>query len=455
MNRRNFLQIAGLTGLSVLGPAGLWSKNVKAEGERYPGPFWVTIHAGGGWDPTLLCDPKGGQKDNKQSVNQTYDPSEKGTIKDSPITYAPISWSSNMGDKQVEVFSNKRFFDAHHGRLTVINGIDTATNNHDTGTRVVWSGSTNDGEPTIAALAANQGGGSALPMAFLSGGGYDATGGLVPLTRAGSIDSLKRLAYANRMDPNKADGDVYFSPDTASRIAQAQAARLEAQRQAAFLPNVRAGASALATARQGNAGLVLLAEEFSSMPPVELGGPLLEDLKDVGNVNDIRDRCRDLQLALTAFKAGVAVSASIDFGGFDTHGDHDNQHIRQMTKLMRCVDFLFRSADAMGLGDRLYVVVGSDFGRTPTYNSDNGKDHWNITSMLFAGPGIAGDRVIGGTDPGFKPLKVNKDSLAIDDGGLRIQPKHIHRALRKVAGFVGGVGDTQYPISGEDLPLFG
>ena len=48
MNRRNLLQLAGLAGLSILGPASLWSKKVKADGQRYAGPFWVTIHAGGG-----------------------------------------------------------------------------------------------------------------------------------------------------------------------------------------------------------------------------------------------------------------------------------------------------------------------------------------------------------------------------------------------------------------------
>ncbi|RYE80391.1 MAG: DUF1501 domain-containing protein [Myxococcales bacterium] len=448
MNRRNFLQIAGLTGLSVLGPAGLWSKNVKAEGERYNGPFWVTFHAGGGWDPTLLCDPKGG------AINKTFEPGQKG--KAGTIEYAPTRWTSNRGEEQVEVFSSQRFFEAHHSRLTVVNGIDTATNNHDTGTRVIWSGSTNDGEPTIAAVAANQGGGAALPMAFLSSGGYDATGGLVPLTRAGSISALKRLAYANRINPDKEEDGLYFSNDTASRIAQAQSARLEAQRQAAYLPNVRAGATSLATARQGNAGLVLLAEQFKTMPEVKLGGKFLEDLEGVGNVNDIENVCRDIQLALTAFQAGVAVSASLDFGGFDTHGDHDNQHIRQMMKLMRCIDFLYKSADALGLSNQLYVVVGSDFGRTPTYNSDNGKDHWNITSMLFSGPGIGGNRVVGGTDEGFKPLKVDPATLAFSgDGGLRIQPKHIHRALRRVAKFEGGTGDTQFPIVAEDLPLFG
>jgi uncharacterized protein (DUF1501 family) len=93
----------------------------------------------------------------------------------------------------------------------------------------------------------------------------------------------------------------------------------------------------------------------------------------------------------------------------------------------------------MGLTDKLYVVVGSDFGRTPTYNTQLGKDHWNVTSMLFAGPGIPGGSVVGGTDDEMRPLSVSKTNpkqlLGYDDPmGTRILPAHIQRALRKKIG---------------------
>ena len=44
-----------------------------------------------------------------------------------------------------------------------------------------------------------------------------------------------------------------------------------------------------------------------------------------------------------------------------------------------------------GRADKIIVLVASDFGRTPSYsdfsqpfNDTNGKDHWNVTSMLSA-----------------------------------------------------------------------
>ena len=50
---------------------------------------------------------------------------------------------------------------------SVLNGIDTSTNNHDAGSRTMWSGRLAEGYPSLAALiAANKGGGS--PMATMA-----------------------------------------------------------------------------------------------------------------------------------------------------------------------------------------------------------------------------------------------------------------------------------------------
>ena len=89
-------------------------------------------------------------------------------------------------------------------------------------------------------------------------------------------------------------------------------------------------------------------------------------------------------------------------GGFDTHGNHDGAHLPQMGNLLLGVDLIAQEIAKAGLTDKVVIAVGSDFGRTPAYNAGNGKDHWNITSMMFIGPGITGNRVVGGTDDGFK-----------------------------------------------------
>ncbi|MCA9597440.1 MAG: DUF1501 domain-containing protein, partial [Myxococcales bacterium] len=160
--------------------------------------------------------------------------------------------------------------------------------------------------------------------------------------------------------------------------------------------------------------------------------------------------------------SGLAVAANVSIGGFDTHGNHDTNQRRQQQKLLGGINFIMDELAAQGLAGNTYVVVASDFGRTPHYNGTNGgsgKDHWSITSFLAMGPGISGNRVIGATtDADQKPLNVDPGSLATLDNssdGVRIRPEHIHRALRNVSGITGSDVEAKFPLPGEDLPLFG
>ena len=52
-----------------------------------------------------------------------------------------------------------------------------------------------------------------------------------------------------------------------------------------------------------------------------------------------------------------------------------------------------------GLLDETLVVVMGEFGRTPKLNTASGRDHWpRVFSVLLAGGGVAGGRVIGASD---------------------------------------------------------
>ena len=53
MNRRHLLQLGSMATLSLFLP---WTSRAGEAG--YGGPYLISLHAGGGWDPTLLCDAK-------------------------------------------------------------------------------------------------------------------------------------------------------------------------------------------------------------------------------------------------------------------------------------------------------------------------------------------------------------------------------------------------------------
>ena len=54
MQRRRFLQAAAAAGLALTAPSIV---SRASAGEPFAGPFWILVHASGGWDPTLMFDP--------------------------------------------------------------------------------------------------------------------------------------------------------------------------------------------------------------------------------------------------------------------------------------------------------------------------------------------------------------------------------------------------------------
>ena len=470
MNRRDVVKLLGLAGLAAVCPVGV--PNVSADEPKYKGPFWIMLNAGGGWDPTILCDAKGGTLQDPanpdegfttMSVNHFEKPIDIG-----PFKVAPVSHSEQFGDTQVELYSSERFINDHKGRILVINGVDTMTNNHEVGNRVTWSGRPDEGQPALAALmAANGAQGKDLPLAFMSSGGYDNTAGVVALARSeADLRVVQRVAYPNIANvENIGNPDdpaqTYFTNETAARIQAAQVERLTALRSQTRLPGLREGMGALLLARQGTGSLGALADELAAVDPVTVPKAFPDEFGGLGDNafgGDFRNHLQQVQLSLHAFHAGVAVASNISVGGFDTHSNHDNDQTRQMMKLLKVYDYIWKLAKELGIDNNLFVVIGSDFGRTPYYNDGQGKDHWNVTSMILAGPGIEGNRVVGATDAEYKPMRVDpKDTSKvledIDKKGVRIEPHHVHRELRRVGGLAGSDLDNKFGLPGDPLKL--
>ena len=435
MNRRNFVKLLGASGLAISAPCGLSSKAFAAEDVSQ---FFVMVHAGGGWDPTSLCDPKGNadRSDGRGPVNN-FLASQIQTIGGSPIRYAPfpdptLATSTLRGDTALASFDN--FFTTYASDLRVINGVDTNTNSHDGGTRYVWSGIPEDKrQPAFGALVASIYGPS-KPMAFLSNGGYDTTGSLVAPTRAGSASSFQRLTYPNRPNPSDANS-YYLNNDVNNLVGQAKQDRKNRLIQQASLPQRRRSISQLYTVSMGDDKL----ENLTSYLPGTLSG-------------GIRGQA---EMAAAAFKSGLAVSANLVSGGFDTHGSNDRNQVFSLASLIDGVDHLMQELDRLGIRDKTTVLISSDFGRTPYYNGGNGKDHWPVTSMMALGMGVTGNSVVGATDANFNALPVNTTTLQADAGGIKITPQHIHAALRNMAGISNHANSRQFPLDGEYLDIFG
>ena len=156
-----------------------------------------------------------------------------------------------------------------------------------------------------------------------------------------------------------------------------------------------------------------------------------------------------VQLVSAAFKAGVSSAADVHLNGFDTHDDHDEMHRVQLSYLNESIDLVWQLAEEGGYADRLTVVIGSDFSRTPHYNEQEGKDHWPIGSVIvMQSDPTWGDRMLGKTDEGQNALSIDPQRLIEDEvNGSVIYPKHVHKALRGLLGLSGSTLEQRFAFN--------
>jgi hypothetical protein len=111
---------------------------------------------------------------------------------------------------------------------------------------------------------------------------------------------------------------------------------------------------------------------------------------------------QNLLLARRLVEHGVTFVTAGTFG-WDYHGDLWKQMRRDAPAFDRALAALVTDLHERGLAERVLVVVMGEFGRTPKISAINslppGRDHWGeAMSVLLAGGGLAGGRVIGATD---------------------------------------------------------
>lgn len=91
---------------------------------------------------------------------------------------------------------------------------------------------------------------------------------------------------------------------------------------------------------------------------------------------------------------------TIENGHWDTHRDN-GRSLRDLLvpSVDRALPALLTDLRERGLLDSTLVVLSTEFGRTPRINSMAGRDHWpNAFSIVLAGGGVRGGRVVGATD---------------------------------------------------------
>lgn len=388
----------------------------------------VCINMTGGWDVSSFCDPK---------INITGEPlintwaKTRGILREGNLEFADYG-------------NNAQFFSKYWKDILIVNGIDSQTNSHGAAARASFTGSLREGLPSLTSLYALEWGRDlALPHLTLGSGVAFSSAGLIPPIRITNSRSLKSLTNANSYigsnDPIQPE-EVY------RRTLALKRESIEKKIQRKFGSdnnyNLRKSYSLALSNLDG-----LEALENISIPMASPAGSFGEQV----------------EIAMMALLSGQ--TSSVDLGpiysrsggsfSFDTHTAHDADHEVYLSDALSGIDYLWTLAEELGLADSLIVVVSSDFGRTPYYNSDGGKDHWPIGStMIMEKNKNYTNRVIGLTDELQYAQRINPITLSPDNfGGIYINTSHVQDALRDYLDLSQASSSFPLQIS-EKLNLF-
>jgi Protein of unknown function (DUF1501) len=416
--RRDFLKLCGLAGLGFAVPFRLpAAQTAEKKDEPYAGPYYVVFNASGGWDTTYLMDPKG-----INGINRLY--KEGDILTKGAHKYAPTKKHAKGG------MCNEDFYAEFGSELLTLNGLDYSVNNHSPGARYMATGKLDSlAYPTFAALVAACRG-ATCPLAFLTFGNYSATGNLVAMSRVPYLPSLQKIANADAVDGF--ERDPYHDKFALDRIERTLREVHEAFGGSPRLPRAERGESMLYAAQVSSKALQRVTPYIPKTIPQER-------------------LSQQVEIALASFKAGVCVSANLDIGQFDSHANNDRDQMKLIPEFLAGIAYLLRRAADMKIREQLVVVVQSEMGRTPNYNSGNGKDHWSIGSTLFLGRGIKGNRVIGATDDKQFAVPIDPHTLKLaKDKGIRVRPENVHESLRAIAGIADHPLSKKFPLGVAD-----
>lgn len=135
---------------------------------------------------------------------------------------------------------------------------------------------------------------------------------------------------------------------------------------------------------------------------VTLEDPKIRDRYGKGSPSPITDAAPDWNdqflAARRLVEAGVRC-VTLGFGGWDYHSFWDPKPGAQAERLDQALSALVQDLYDRGMDKDVTVVAWGDFGRTPRFNKDGGRDHWPAVSFaMLAGGGMRTGQVIGSTD---------------------------------------------------------
>lgn len=104
---------------------------------------------------------------------------------------------------------------------------------------------------------------------------------------------------------------------------------------------------------------------------------------------------QQLLMARRLCEAGCGF-VTINYGGWDMHGQIKTAMERRSPQLDQAVGALVEDMSQRGLEKNILLVISGEFGRTPKVNGNSGRDHWApLSTLALAGGGLQMGQVVG------------------------------------------------------------
>ena len=146
-------------------------------------------------------------------------------------------------------------------------------------------------------------------------------------------------------------------------------------------------------------------DEFAHKAADMVLSPQAQSAFDIAKESDqLRDEYgrsefgQSLLMARRLAESGVRF-VTVNYGGWDHHDKIFESLDKKLPEFDKAFARFIRDMDERGVLKDTLVACFGEFGRTPKVNKKAGRDHWGRAgSMIFAGAGVAGGKVIGSTD---------------------------------------------------------
>jgi hypothetical protein len=383
-SRRDLLKLGLGTGAWLAGSAlGCSPKRRTDIVHTTPHPrYWVLMLLSGGHDTLYTTDPKAaGEVDHIVTLPTDNRVATAGELRFGPH-FAPLSrWASE---------------------LTVLNGVQVRTVNHETGQKQFFHLKSNiaDGIPSALDIIATRRSGQPLGVAYINL----------------SSRVMHTPAYFGTADQFYfGKGDVFDQSEHAPPEKLAALAKVFRQ-QARDLGRSAPGW------REAEQTRVYLDEVADFFEHVADAPPLITKERSTDYV--VQSMTDSLDRALWLIENDLCSGVVVDLGllGWDTHIRNESKQAEMNGNFVELFDDYLTALHARknrhgNLAENTLTVVGSELGRFPHQNDMLGKDHLPQTSLLFAGPGIRAGRSFGKTGPRMEGLPIAYRNGDLADAG--------------------------------------